>query len=106
MRFERMLLAAVVLLAIFMGSSAIAFAEGKQEGLSMKPISSVEEGVGLVDSFKGKTEEFVLAVPDSLLDPVGLNMAIITDRILARGWRPVGFTQAKGYRIYRYEEPE
>ena len=41
----------------------------------MKPISSVEEGISLIDSFKGKAEELVLAVFDSLLDPVGLNMA-------------------------------
>jgi hypothetical protein len=67
-------------------------------------IASVEEGVRLVDSFKGKAEEFVLAVPDSLLDPVGLNLAVITDRVLARGWQPAGFTQAEGYRIYRYHE--
>ena len=70
----------------------------------MKPIASVEEGVGLVNSFKGKAEEFILAVPDSMLDPVGFNMAIITDRILARGWQPAGLTQAEGYKIYRYEE--
>lgn len=70
----------------------------------MKVIASVEEGVRLVDSFEGKAEEFVLAVAGSLLDPMGINMAIITDRVLARGWQPAGFTQSEGYRIYRYEE--
>lgn len=75
-----------------------------EKWLDMRPIASVEEGVNLVNSFKGTAEEFVLAISDSLWDPVGLNMAIITDRILARGWQPAGFTQAKGYKIYRYEE--
>lgn len=87
----------------FRSGSGYAFWEMDAEE---SPIASVEEGVRLVDSFEGKAEEFVLAVPDSLLDPIGLNMAIITDRILARGWQPAGFTQAEGYRIYRYEELE
>ena len=42
-------------------------------------------------------------MPDALNDQVGINMAIITDRVLARGWQPNGFVQANGYRIYRYE---
>ena len=69
----------------------------------MTPIESVDEGVRLVDSFAGPPQEFQLAVPDSLLDPVGVNMAIITDRVLKRGWEPNGFTQARGYKIYRYK---
>lgn len=67
-----------------------------------KPIASVDEGVRLVDSFKGKPENFQLAVPDSLLDSSGMSMAIITDRVLARGWWPNGFVQERGYRVYRY----
>ena len=70
----------------------------------MKPIGSIDEGVRLVDSFQGKPQDFQLAVPDSLLDPVGINMAIITDRVLARGWQPDGFTQAQGFRVFRYKE--
>ena len=69
----------------------------------MKPIESVQEGIALVDGFTGTPQEFQLAVPDSLLDPVGFNMALITDRVLERGWAPDGFTQGKGFRVYRYK---
>ena len=70
----------------------------------MKPISSIEEGIHLLDSFQGNAQDFQLVVPDSLLDPVGINMAIITDRALARGWQPDGFTKAQGFRVFRYKE--
>jgi hypothetical protein len=69
---------------------------------AVKPIASAEEGMRLVDSFQGNPEDFQLAVPDALLDPAGLNMAIITDRVLARRWWPNGFEQRDRYRIYRY----
>ena len=67
-----------------------------------KPIASIDEGIRLVDSFVGEPEDFQLAVPDSLRDPAGVAMAIITDRVLARGWWPNGFRQEAGYRVYRY----
>ena len=70
----------------------------------MKPIESVKEGMALVDGFIGSPREFQLAVPNSLIDPGGINMAIITDRVLARCWEPDGFTQGKGFRVYRYKE--
>ena len=70
----------------------------------MKPIESVKEGIALIDGFVGTPQKFQLAVPDSLLDPVGINMAIVTDRVLARGWEPAGFTQGNGFRVYRYKE--
>jgi hypothetical protein len=69
----------------------------------VKPIGSVNEALELVSSFTGKPEEFELAVPEALIDAVGINMAIITDRVLSRGWQPDGFTQETGYRIYRYK---
>jgi hypothetical protein len=69
----------------------------------MKPISSVQEGMQLIDSFVGGAEEFGLCVPCELLDPNGMNMAIITDRILAKGWLPKGFEQCQGSRIYHYK---
>lgn len=69
-----------------------------------KPITSVKEALGLIDSFVGKPEDFQLAVSEPLLDPVGINMAIIGDRILARGWQPDGYVQGPGYRLYRYRE--
>jgi hypothetical protein len=69
----------------------------------MKPIASARDGMELVDSFVGDPENFVLAVPEALLDPVGINMALITDRILARGWEPNRFERHDGYRLYRYK---
>ena len=69
-----------------------------------RPIASVQEALTLVDSFRGNPEDFELAVPDTLNDVVGINMALITDRILRRGWQPDGFTQKSGYRLYQYKK--
>ena len=54
----------------------------------------------------GKPEELELAISDELQDPIGMNMALITDRILAKGWEPDGFKQENGYRVYLYKEME
>ena len=70
----------------------------------MKPIASLKDGIDLVDGFAGCAGNFRLAVPEALLDPVGVNMAIIIDRILARGWQPNGFTQHDGFRVFHYTE--
>jgi hypothetical protein len=72
----------------------------------MKTIVSVKEGMDLVDLFTGSPREFELAVPDVLLDPVGISMALITDRVLRRGWQPNGFIQHEGFRLYSYKELE
>ena len=70
---------------------------------SLKPVTSVQEALELIDSFQGKPEDFQLAVPEALLDAIGINMSIITERILARGWQPDGFVQRPGVRLYRYK---
>jgi len=49
-------------------------------------------------------EEFQLPISDELQDPIGMNMAIITDIVLKRGWMPDGFFQKEGYRIYKYTQ--
>jgi hypothetical protein len=67
----------------------------------MKPVNSVQEALEQIHSFQGPVSEFALAFPDRLNDPVGVNMAIITDKILGRGWQPDGYSQMAGYRIYR-----
>lgn len=72
----------------------------------MKPATTVEEARLLIESFKGKPEDFQLAIANELLDPVGVNMAIITDAILAREWEPDGYTEAMGCRIYKYKAIE
>jgi hypothetical protein len=71
--------------------------------LTTKLIGSVQEGLERIDGFVGNPDAFELAVPETLLDPVGINMAILTDRVLGRGWVPDGFVQRSGYRIYRYK---
>ncbi len=70
----------------------------------MKPARSIEEAQELIASYVGCPEEFRLPISDQLQDPVGINMAIITDTILKRGWEPDGYTQEQGFRIYKYKE--
>jgi hypothetical protein len=69
----------------------------------MAPITTIEEAFASIDAFRGSAEEFILPIADSLQDPVGLNLAIILDRILARGWWPNGYVQHDGYRAYAYK---
>lgn len=68
-----------------------------------QPFTEIEAAISAIECFPGQAEDFSLPLPDSLLDPVGINMAIITDKALARGWFPAGFEQREDYRIYRYE---
>jgi len=73
---------------------------------NMEPISTIEEVKHCIESFEGRPEDFKLPISDQLQDPVGLNMAIITDSILKKGWMPDGFEQKAGYRIYHYMNRE
>lgn len=68
------------------------------------PITTLDEAMRLVEEFEGVPTDFRLAIDDSLNDIVGVNMALITDRILQRGWEPNGFTQGEGFRVYLYKE--
>jgi hypothetical protein len=70
------------------------------------PITTLAEAIRLVEEFDGVPTAFSLPIDDSLNDVVGVNMALITDKILKRGWEPNGFTQGQGYRIYLYKEFE
>ena len=58
----------------------------------------------VASSFTEKVE--TLSISDELNDVMGLNMAIIADGILKKGYIPYGFEQHKGYRIYRYVKEE
>ena len=69
----------------------------------MKPATTIEEARRRIESFKGRPEEFQLASANELLDPVGVNMSIITDAILAREWEPDGYLEGSGCRIYKYK---
>lgn len=70
----------------------------------MKPIATVEEAQRVIRSYQGKPEDLRLPIAEALLDPVGINMAIIADGILAREWEPDGYIQEKGFRIYKYKK--
>lgn len=69
------------------------------------PVQDVEQAIMLVEAFSGRAEDFTLAVSDELQDEIGINMALITDHILKKGWEPDGFSQQDGYRLYRYKTP-
>lgn len=68
------------------------------------PVHTVVQALARIDAFAGSAAEFLLTVHESLLDPVGLNMALITDRILAKGWEPDGFIVHEDCRVLRYKE--
>lgn len=68
------------------------------------PLTNIYSALSLIDGFTGRPEEFVLAISDALQDPMGVNMALITDKVLERGWLPAGFEQKDGYRLYRYSD--
>jgi hypothetical protein len=69
----------------------------------MEPIADIDEALKTVKEYDGLPEEFQLPISDSINDSLGLNMAIITDAILKRGWLPNGFIHKEGFRIYLYE---
>jgi hypothetical protein len=51
------------------------------------PFRSVDEAMAHIAAFDGFPEDFFLTIHQSLLDPIGVNMALIND-----------------HRIYRYKE--
>lgn len=69
----------------------------------MEPITAVEEARRIIQSYQGRPEAFRLSISDRLHDPVGMNMALITDSIVARNWEPDGYIQENGFRVYKYK---
>lgn len=86
--------------------SGLAIACRLKSETALTPYTNVHAAAAAVDAYTGSAADFSLPIADSLLDPLGLNMALVTDRVLARGWEPVGFEQASGFRVYRYKEIE
>jgi len=64
--------------------------------------ADVDPVLAAIDSFVCHPKEFILFNSDALQDPAGINMAIITDRVLARGRLPAGSEQKEGFRLYGY----
>ena len=77
---------------------------GKKELVRMEPFEGLKKVIEFVDSYIGSAEDLELAISDKLNDSMGMNMAIILDRILAKGFMPNGFIQKEGYRIYKYKK--
>ena len=67
-------------------------------------LQDVETMLEQIQTHLGPASEFKLQVPDAMNDPIGINMSLISDGILAKGWLPNGFEQGDGYRIYEYVE--
>lgn len=72
---------------------------------TQKPLSTIDEARSFVSNYFKENEE-TLWIDESLNDPIGMNMAIICDGILAAGYRPNGFEQKEGFRIYKYVKEE
>ena len=69
----------------------------------LKPLTTIENAqIFIKENFKSNEE--ILLISDELNDPVGINMAIITDEILGLGYNVNGFEQKAGYRIYKYKK--
>lgn len=71
-----------------------------------EPFVDLEAAKQAIESFEGSVREFRLPISDDLNDPIGVNMAILVDAILAKGWEPDGFQIKSGYRIYKYKSLE
>ncbi len=87
----------IVLLAL-----SIMGCKGSLEGNNeQQPLTTIEDALAYIsDSFDNAEE--TLWISEDLLDPVGINMAIIGDGILKKGYMPSGFQQKEGYRIYTF----
>lgn len=63
---------------------------------------TIDEAVAAVQSHNGSPEDFELRMDEKLLDALGVNMAIVTDAILSKGWEPNGFEDCDGHRRFLY----
>ncbi len=68
-----------------------------------KVIETVKEAIAIIDEYQGEPQNFQLPISLKLLEPVGINMAIITDRILEKGWLPNGYKERDEIRIFKYK---
>ncbi|MCV9930468.1 hypothetical protein OIU83_22600 [Flavobacterium sp. LS1R49] len=70
---------------------------------TIKPITTIESAKTYIRS-NFKSNEETLLISDELNDPIGMNMAIILNEIIALGYDVNGFEQKEGYRIYKYKK--
>ena len=70
--------------------------------MDIEVYSDLKEIVNLIDeSFNGITPLYI-NISVELLDNLGMNMAIIIDAILKKGYMPDGYEQFNGYKKYKY----
>jgi hypothetical protein len=74
--------------------------------VEVTPYRNIEEALEAIRQFDGPAGRFRLSLADSILDPSGANLAIVTDAILVKGWLPDGFEDRGDYRLFRYKEME
>lgn len=67
------------------------------------PLTTVDEAISYIET-NFKNSEETLWIANSLNDNVGMNMAIIGDKLIKTGYMPNGFDQKEGYRIYKYKK--
>ncbi len=72
----------------------------------VKALVDLDAAKAAIDAFSGDATEFELPISDELNDPLGLNMAILTDAVLKKGWGPDGFGTNVGFRTYKYKSLE
>jgi hypothetical protein len=56
-----------------------------------------------IESYEGPPERFLLPIADTMNDSFGVNVAIVLDTALGKGWEPAGFVQKQGHRVYRFK---
>jgi hypothetical protein len=64
--------------------------------------TTIASALAEIEAFDGAPQDLALSIDESLLDPAGVSMAIVTDAILAKGWMPDGVEPHDGHRVYRY----
>ena len=69
----------------------------------MRVCKTVAEAVASIQSFDGQAENFDLLLCESFFDPVGVNISIVTDAALEKGWIPFDVEKRNGHRRFTYE---
>lgn len=72
----------------------------------VKILNNLEEALFEAREVRGDEKIICLAIADAMQDPMGMNMAIILDELLGKGYEPAGngFLQHDGYRLYPYKK--
>lgn len=69
----------------------------------MKICRTLEEAKQLLESHEGPPEDFELRMAEEALDPVGVNMSIVTHIILGKGWEPKDVIPKEGHTLFLYQ---